>query len=936
MAIKCHYFLERVKSNFYIAAFQLFKFDRVKISRCIFLFLLTAALASQYASAAWFPAQLQCDFFTEPLGIDSANPGLDWILQASEPSARGLTQSAYHILVTSSQERLAKDTGDLWDSGKVASDQTYQIAYEGKPLKSDEVVWWKVRVWDGTGKVSAWSAPAQWTMGVLNPNDWHAQWITAPSSLQRGSNSTFLLRHEFSTKPKIKRATLNICGLGQYEVSINGMNVTTNVLTPGWTEYTKTCLYDTYDVTALIRGGDNAVGILLGNGMYRVAKGGRYAKFEKSFGPLQAIARIRLEYEDGSVTIIGTDESWRAGISPMTFSSVYGGEDWDARLEQSGWNRPGFDESRWLTAEISTGPGGKLRGVSRSAPPIQIFETHVPVGRHQVKTNVTIYDLGQEASHLARFTVHGPAGSRVRITPSELVNSNGTLFVNNYNGRAWSEYTLAGTGEEAYTSKFFYYGGRFLQVECISPTNGTEIPLVDSIVGLDIHSSVTMAGKFSCSNDLFNRVDTMIRRAELGNMMSVITDCANRERLGWLEQDHLHGPSFHYEYDMSPLVTKVVGDMMDCQLDDGLIPTHVPEYPIMSPKWRDAIEWGTTGILMPWQQYQWTGDVAGLRSSYPMMRRYLDYLTSKATNGIAAPGLGDWNGLRANTNTPNNLIATALYFENTRALAQSAKVLGKTDEAAVYEKLAATIRAAFNAAFFHPDTQQYGTGSQCANAMALDLGLVEPASRPAVLQHIVDDLARQHYAMTIGEVGLPYLLRALAAGGRSDVIFDMANQTEYPGYGYQLKMGATALPETWNAGRDNTQIQFMLGHIIEWFYHGLAGIRLDPQSPGFKHFVIHPTVVGDLTEVKAAYDSIRGQIVSEWKLSKNTITMHVVVPPNTTATIDIPVVNKDSVTEGGKPIVDSGGIAFLNFQDSHASYQVGSGDYTFKAEMPSK
>jgi hypothetical protein len=936
MAIKCHYFLERVKSNFYIAAFQLFKFDRVKISRCIFLFLLTAALASQYASAAWFPAQLQCDFFTEPLGIDSANPGLDWILQASEPSARGLTQSAYHILVTSSQERLAKDTGDLWDSGKVASDQTYQIAYEGKPLKSDEVVWWKVRVWDGTGKVSAWSAPAQWTMGVLNPNDWHAQWITAPSSLQRGSNSTFLLRHEFSTKPKIKRATLNICGLGQYEVSINGMNVTTNVLTPGWTEYTKTCLYDTYDVTALIRGGDNAVGILLGNGMYRVAKGGRYAKFEKSFGPLQAIARIRLEYEDGSVTIIGTDESWRAGISPMTFSSVYGGEDWDARLEQSGWNRPGFDESRWLTAEISTGPGGKLRGVSRSAPPIQIFETHVPVGRHQVKTNVTIYDLGQEASHLARFTVHGPAGSRVRITPSELVNSNGTLFVNNYNGLAWSEYTLAGTGEEAYASKFFYYGGRFLQVECISPTNGTEIPLVDSIVGLDIHSSVTMAGKFSCSNDLFNRVDTMIRRAELGNMMSVITDCANRERLGWLEQDHLHGPSFHYEYDMSPLVTKVVGDMMDCQLDDGLIPTHVPEYPIMSPKWRDAIEWGTTGILMPWQQYQWTGDVAGLRSSYPMMRRYLDYLTSKATNGIAAPGLGDWNGLRANTNTPNNLIATALYFENTRALAQSAKVLGKTDEAAVYEKLSATIRAAFNAAFFHPDTQQYGTGSQCANAMALDLGLVEPASRPAVLQHIVDDLARQHYAMTIGEVGLPYLLRALTAGGRSDVIFDMANQTEYPGYGYQLKMGATALPETWNAGRDNTQIQFMLGHIIEWFYHGLAGIRLDPQSPGFKHFVIHPTVVGDLTEVKAAYDSIRGQIVSEWKLSKNTITMHVVVPPNTTATIDIPVANKDSVTEGGKPIVDSGGIAFLNFQDSHASYQVGSGDYTFKAEMPSK
>ncbi len=908
----------------------------MKIIPYVSLFLLAGALALQNAGAACFPGSLHCDFFTEPLGIDSANPALDWILQTSDSTARGLTQSAYQILVASSQNQLAKNTGDLWDSGMVASDQTYQIAYAGASLKSDEAVWWKVRVWDGTGKVSAWSAPAQWTMGVLNSNDWHARWITAPASLQGGSNNTFLLRHEFSAKSKLKRATVNICGLGQYEISINGRNVTMNVLAPGWTEYTKTCLYDTYDVTALIRRGDNAVGILLGNGMYRVAKGGRYAKFERSFGPLQAIARIRLEYEDGSVAIIGTDESWRAGISPMTFSSVYGGEDWDARLEQKGWNNPGFDESKWLPVENSTGPGGELRGISRSAPPIRIFETHTPISQHQVKTNVTIYDLGQEASHMTRFTVRGPTGSKVRVTPSELLKPDGSLFVNNYNGRAWSEYTLSGTGEETYTSKFFYYGGRYLQVECISPTNSTEIPLVDSIDGLDIHSSVTTAGQFSCSNDLFNRIDTMIRRAELGNMMSVISDCANRERLGWLEQDHLHGPSFHYEYDMSPLETKVIGDMMDCQLDDGLIPTHVPEYPIMSPKWRDSIEWGTTGILMPWQQFEFTGDIAGLRNSYPMMRRYLDYLTSKATDGIAAPGLGDWNGLRANTNTPNKLIATALYFENARALAQSAKLLGKTDEAAVYEKLAETVRAAFNAAFFHNDTQQYGTGSQCANAMALDLGLVEPVNRPAVLQHIVDDLAQQYYAMTIGEVGLPYLLRALAAGGRSDIIFDMANQTEYPGYGYQLKMGATALPETWNAGRDNTQIQFILGHIIEWFYHDLAGIQLDPQSPGFKHIIIHPDIVGDLTEVKAAYDSIRGQIVSEWELSKNTITMHIVVPPNTTATIDIPTVNKDSVTEGGKLIVESGGITFLNFQDSHASYQVGSGDYTFKAEMPSK
>jgi len=908
----------------------------MKIVRKTLLFFLFAVLTVQAAYAACVPAQLRCGFFCNPLGMDSAAPRLDWTLENDDVSARGLSQSAYQILVASSPELLAKDQGDLWDSGKVAAAENYQIAYAGKSLKSDEAVWWKVRVWDGAGKISVWAVPAEWTMGVLATNDWNAKWITAPASLQGSINGTFLVRHEFSAKSKLKRATVNICGLGQYEISINGRNVTTNVLTPGWTEYTKTCLYDTYDVTALIQRGDNAVGILLGNGMYRVAKGGRYAKFERSFGPLQAIARTRLEYEDGSVAIIGTDESWRAGISPMTFSSVYGGEDWDARLEQPGWNRPGFNETKWLPVEISTGPGGELRGISRCAPPIQVFEMHTPVSQHQIKTNVTIYDLGQEASHMTRFTVRGPAGSKVRVIPDELLKPDGSLFVNNYNGRAWSEYTLAGTGEETYTSKFFYYGGRYLQVECIPADGGTDVPQIDSIAGLDIHSSVATAGKFFCSNDLFNRIDTMIRRAELGNMMSVITDCANRERLGWLEQDHLHGPSFHYEYDMSPLVAKVIGDLMDCQLDDGLIPTHVPEYMMMSPKWRDAIEWGMTGILMPWQQYEFTGDIAGLRNSYPMMRRYLDYLTSKATNGIAAPGLGDWNGLRANTDTPNKLIATALYFENARVVAQSAGLLGKTDEAAVYEKLAETIRAAFNTAFFHSDTQQYGTGSQCANALALDLGLVEPTNRLAVLQHIVDDLAQKHYAMTIGEVGLPYLLRALAAGGRSDVIFEMANQTEYPGYGYQLKMGATALPETWNAGRDNTQIQFMLGHIIEWFYYDLAGIQPDPQSPGFKHFFIHPDIVGDLTSVNCSYDSIHGKIVSEWKLAQNQITLHVIIPPNTTATIDVPTSDGSSVMESGKPIEKSGGIKFLDFKNSSAAYEVGSGDYRFEARFPSK
>ncbi|MBC8096030.1 MAG: family 78 glycoside hydrolase catalytic domain [Akkermansiaceae bacterium] len=906
------------------------------MKRCQPLTLLLAlglgTLGFLQAIAVTFPTGLKCDAFADPLGVDSSAPRLDWVLQTNDPAERGWLQTAYQVLVASTPELLAKGQGDLWDSGKVLSDQTHQIAYAGVPLKSDLAVWWKVRVWDGAGKTSEWSQSAQWVMGVLQPGDWQAKWITTPANLQSNLNSTVLLRGEFQAQTKIRRATLNICGLGQYEVSLNGSKVTADVLTPGWTEYTKTCLYETYDVTSLVRSGSNAVGILLGNGMYRVAKGGRYAKFERTFGPLQAIARIRIEYEDGSTAITGTDESWRAGVSPMTFSSVYGGEDWDARREQKGWDRAGFDAAKWLPVEIANGPGGTLRGSSRSAPPVQIFAAHKSIRQHTTKTNVTIYDLGQVASHLTRFTVHGPVGTRVRITPSELLRPDGSLFANNYNAKAWSQYTLSGAGQETYTSKFYYGGNRYLQVECIPAENGGEVPVIDSIEGLVIHSSARPAGTFSCSNELFNRIYAMVRWAELGNMMSVISDCPHRERLGWLEQAHLHGPSFRYQYDMNAFFGKIMGDMADCQTPSGLVPTHVPEYPMMSPRWRDAIEWGSASVLIPWQQYGWTGDVEVLRRNYSMMQRYVNYLTSRATNGIAARGLGDWSGQGPSPETPGDLIATALYYEDVRVLARTAELLGKLDEAASAKILAEKIRAAFNATFFHSETSLYGTGSQGAHAFALALDLVAPENRPAVLAHLVADIEKRDYALTVGEVCLPYLLRALAGAGRSDVVFAMNNQSKHPGYGYQLKMGATALCETWNAHRDNSQIQFMLGHIMEWFYHDLAGIQPDPATPGFKHFVIHPNVVGDVTEANASYESVRGKIVSEWKITDENLTLHVVVPPNTTATIDVPTRRASSVTESGQPAASAKGVTFLRFKESFASYRVGSGDYTFKAE----
>ena len=877
------------------------------------------------------PVHLRCDFRINPLGIDSAQPQLDWLLRAMDSQARGLTQSVYQILVASSPELLAADRGDLWDSGKVNSDRTNQISYAGAPLKSDQVVWWKVRVWDGAENVSSWSEPAHWTMGVLDPADWKARWITAPKNLQGDETSTVLLRREFAVKAGLKRATLSISGLGQYEATLNGGSITGDALTPGWTDYAKTCLYDTYDLTATLREGANALGVLLGNGMYRVKKSDRYAKFERTFGLLQLIARLRLEYADGTMEIIGTDENWRAGRSPMTFSSVYGGEDWDARLVQAGWDQPGFAKATtdWLAAEISGGPGGALKGTSRSAPPVRRFQAHTPSSRRELEPGVFIYDLGQQASHMTRFSVRGSAGSKIRITPTELLNADGSIFRNNYNGKAWSHFTLAGAGVETYMLKFFYSGHRYVQVEALPAKAGGALPEVISLEGLVTHSAVADAGEFWCSHETLNKIHAMVRWAELSNMMSVISDCPHRERLGWLEQSHLHGPSFRYSYEMRPFYAKILADMRDAQDESGLVPTHVPELAKFPPKWRDAIEWGSAGVLIPWQQYQWTGDVEVLRTNFPMMKRYLAYLTSRAKGHLAAKGLGDWSGRGATPETPGELVAAAFYYEDAATVAKAARLLGKEEDAGQVERLAADIREAFNAAFFSADKNQFSTGSQASNAFALALGLVSPEKRAAVLSNLVADLEQRGYALTVGEAGLPYLLRVLADEGRSDVIYRMAVQSEHPGYAYQLKMGATALCETWNAWRDNSQNQFMLGHITEWFYRDLAGIQLDQSAPGFGRVVIKPSMVAGVNEVKASYDSVRGKIMSEWKRDGRRVTLRVVVPPNAKATVIVPAEVASAITESGRPIGEQTGITRGQRRGAGPVLEIGSGDYSF-------
>jgi hypothetical protein len=873
---------------------------------------------------------LRCEYVQNPLGVDVSSPRLFWQL---ESATRGQCQRAYQILAATSVDALAKDTGDLWDSGKVASDESVQIPYLGKELKSSQPVFWKVRVWDKDRKASAWSQPASWTMGLLNEADWQAKWLAALTN-----PPTLLLRREFTVKSGLKRAIVHVCGLGQYEMSANGSKVGDDLLSPGWTKYDRSCLYDTRDLTPLLREGKNAVGLVLGNGMYNVERG-RYTKFTGSFGPLKAIAQLRLEYADGSVEIIGTDGQWRVMPGPITFSSIYGGEDYDARLKPRGWNATGFDDSRWEQARVVDGPGGKLRGLSCAAPPLRAFNALKPTSVKPLTNDVVVYDLGQNAPVMPRLTVKGPAGSFVRITPAELTRPDGSVDRGSVGGgSAYWQYTLAGGDSETWFPKFFYHGCRYLQVESKPATVGGELPVVESLEGVVVHSASMPVGEFECSNDLFNRIRTLIRWAQRANMVSVLTDCPHRERLGWLEQYHLNGPSLRYEFDLAQLFTKGMNDMADSQLSNGLMPDIAPEYTGFPGGFRDSPEWGSACVLVPWQQYEWTGDLELLRRHYEGMQCYVAYLGSRATNNIVSHGLGDWYDIGPRRPgvaqlTPLPLTATAFYFCDARILARTATLLGKADDAKKFDALADRIRASFNHTFFNANKRTYATGSQTADSIPLVMDLVEPANRPAVLATLVADVQSRGNAITAGDVGYRYLLRALADGGRSDVIFDMNNQSDKPGYGYQLKMGATSLAEAWNADRRASQNHFMLGQIMEWFYHDLAGIGCNPAGPGYKKILIRPQPVGDVTWAKANYESVHGKITVDWKRTDGSLTLKATIPANTTATVYVPAKLESKVTESGVAAERSAGVKFLRRENDRMVYAVSSGDYEFRSSF---
>ncbi len=916
---------------------------------------LACALASLVAQAAVTVQNLRCESRTNPLGIDTAQPRLGWILESNR---RGEVQTAYQIFASTSPAKLARGDTDLWDSGKVASSESVRVAYAGQPLRSGQRVWWKVRVWDAAGKVSMFSEPARFEMALLAPSDWQAQWIqrksagTIPEAQAYDDHPAPLFRKEFVLDKKIARARAYVSGLGYYELRLNGERVGDHVLDPGWTGYSKRVLYSTYDVTKQLKRGGNALGIMLGNGWFNplpLPMWGRIKPGEAlTAGEPRAVLQLVVEFTDSTKQTIVTDKSWRVSDGPILRNSVYLGEFYDARREQPGWDQAGFDDSHWETPVLAGEP--KLGPLcAQDAPPIRITRTFKPVKLTEPKPGVFIFDFGQNFAGWARLRVKGDAGTRVRLRSGELLYPDGTLngmtavagqikdggSDYHYDGKGkpktafqLDEYVLKGQGREVFTPRFTFHGFRYVEVTGF-PGRAT----LETLEGLRLNSDVAGVGSFECSNELFNRIQQMVLWTELGNLFSVQSDCPHREKFGYGGDILASSEMAMLNFDMARFYAKAAQDLVDAARPNGGFTETAPFVGISDSGLGDMsgpIGWGSAQPLLLVQLRQYYGEERLLQEQYEATKKWIALLRSCAKDGILDNGLSDHESLVPKR---SGLTGTAFYYFNVKLFAQLATALGKGADAREASALAEDIKTAFNRKFLEPGTGRYDTASQACQAFALYHDLAPMDERQRALDVLAADVGKHDGHLTTGIFGTKYMLNALTDAGRADVAYSIVNQRTFPGWGHMLEGGATTLWEHWEFS-DNTYSHNhpMFGSVSEWFYKALAGIQPAPDTVGFDKIVIKPQPVGDLKWVKASYNSVRGKVVSEWEQRDNRFRLRVTIPANASAWVYVPAKDASRVKEGGKPAVSVPGVKFVRMAGNAAVFAVGSGDYEFAAE----
>ena len=898
------------------------------------------AFAAVSVSAKLTVTRLTCNYQGDPaapesgyindMAVTEGDIRLGWQMTAT---TNGESQSAYEITI---RENVTDKT--VYASGKVKSSQSQLVSAPAlKPNRHG--YYWQVRVWNDKDEASDLSGKQE--IRVV-PDKIDAEWIGAITKKDakipegRFSNAVFkkdsfktkwadvdtlstksiILRKEFSLEGKqVADAVLYVSGMGHYKLSINGTGVGNAEFAPVWSEYDKTVYYNVFDVTQLLATGDNAIGVLLGNGMFNVQRMGRYSKLQTSFGPPQMLFRMEINYADGTQQIIKSGQDWKYDFSPITFNTIYGGESYDARLEQTGYDRAGFDDTKWRNAVLTEGPKGRL--TVQTVQPVRIMERYdikswkpIPADslaaaskatKRDIHPSAFVADMGQNLAGFPEIVVSGKRGQKVTMLVAEKLTPQGACDQRQTGRQHYYEYTLKGDGQEVWHPHFSYYGFQYIQVEGAvleGQPNPDGLPVLKRLNSCFIYNSAEEVSSFECSNPLFTQTHRLIERAERSNMQSVLSDCPHREKLGWLEQDHLCGPSLLYNYDMTRYAPKVIRDITDTQKPNGMVPTTAPQYISFGNLFDDSPEWGSTLVILPFMYYDQYGDSTLITRNYEPMRRYVDYLTSRADNGIVSHGLGDWYDYgpwRAgfSKNTPVPLVATAHYIFDLQLLTRAAEMTGHKADVEKYSALLKDVTDSFNRTFYKPDSCYYGTGSQTSNALPLYLGLTGE-NKQKVMQSLIADIEAHGNRLTTGDVGNRYLFQTLAQNDLNELLYTMLNHYETPGYGFQLRHGATTLTEQWDPRQGSSWNHFMMGQIDEWLFKTLAGIQNQPGTHGLRHLLITPTLVGDLQYVKASTASLYGKI--SVNCSRTQLTVE--IPVGSDATIVLPNGQRKQVGSG--------------------------------------
>jgi len=982
----------------------------MKINRLKYILILGMALIGGSGSAAVVTQDLRCEYLNDPRGIDATSPRLSWIITSNR---RGEMQTAYQVLVASSPKLLSDGQGDLWDSGKVSSDASSQIVYAGSPLVSRERCFWKVRTWDRDGKAGDWSPAAQWSMGLLQPADWSAKWISpAPPAGDPGAslvirqatygavdgnrsvdvvavlnrrikqghlrmmvnNQTFghdpalnaakclrvqyeyrgqtvktevlenqtlilpggtsqmpYLRKSFELNSPVQRAVLYVTALGLYEVHLNGQRVGDHVLAPDWTDYRKRVRYQAFDVTGLLKTGDNALGALLADGWFSGHIGNGGYEF---FGKQPAfLAQLEVTCADGHTETIATDDTWKAHDSPILAADFMLGEEYDARLEIKGWDRPGLNESNWPAVLVREVASRQLE--SQVMPPVRELCELTPQTLKEPKPGSWVYDLGQNMVGVVRLKVSAPAGTIITLRHAEMLNPDGTLYTTNLRGApSVDRYVCQGDGVEVWQPRFTFHGFRYVEITGLAGR-----PPKNAVTGIVIGSDTPRTGEFACSDARINQLQSNIQWGQRGNYISVPTDCPQRdERLGWMGDAEVFVRTATYNADVAAFFTKWLVDVDDAQSPAGAF-SNVSPNPSRDvggvPAWADA------GVICPWTIYEMYGDQRVLERHLPAMIKWVEYMRTHSDGLLRdrdrGEDFGDW--LSINADTPKDVIGTAFFAYSTHLLAKSCRALGRTEEADKYDQLFTDIKTAFNRNYVAADGRIKGN-TQCVYAMALKFELLPEALRPTAARYLAEDIKAKDGHLSTGFVGVSYLLPVLTQAGRADIAGDLLMQDTFPSWLFSVKHGATTIWERWDGWTPEKGFQdpgmnsfnhYSLGSCGEYFFGYLGGIR--PASAGFKTILIAPVISDHLTWTRTSFNSIHGKIATAWKTEGNRLTLEVQVPANTTATVSVPALDLADITEGGQPVAKVKDVKFLRQDNGRTVFETGSGSYKFASEI---